>query len=408
MKEKIIGSRYKVLQYIAQGGFGRTYLAEDTQLPGQDLCVVKQLSPSTEAPKFLQLARRLFKTEAEALNSLGHHEQIPELLAYFEESEKFYLVQQYIEGKTIEEELQLEQSWSETKVIDLLQDCLKILDFIHQKNVIHRDLKPANLIRRHSDQKIVLVDFGTVKNVLQNSQPDSQLTVAIGTKGYMPAEQARGLPRPTSDLYALGMIAIEALTRVEPLDLEEDDYGDIKWTHLVQVKPSLAKILTKMTRYHFKDRYQSASEALQALSILIDAGKTKPQSITTINQSVSDTSSNYSSKIAVSGTSVDQSAASTLSPNNKLPSQNQPYEISSPIKSPNVEIKPISQPAKPVLTPEKVAPKKIPFLSLAIALVAIIIGGIYIFRPQTPNKSPVIPESSTPRLDQGDGFRDDL
>ncbi|BAZ44606.1 serine/threonine protein kinase [Chondrocystis sp. NIES-4102] len=267
MKGKILGTRYKVLEYIATGGFGKTYLAEDTQLPGRDRCVVKQLCPSIEDPEFLAIARRLFKTEASTLHFLGDHAQIPKLLAYFEEEEKFYLVQQYIAGKTLEEELNSGVLWSEIQVIELLIDCLKILEFIHSKGVIHRDIKPDNLIRRHSDRKIVLVDFGTVKEVLKG-QTNIELTIAVGTQGYMPIEQARGKPRPTSDIYALGIICIQALTGVAPLDLEEDEEGEIIWESLVNVSPDLAKILTQMTRYHFQARYQSAREIMQDLSAL--------------------------------------------------------------------------------------------------------------------------------------------
>ena len=414
MKEKIIGSRYKVLEYIAKGGFGRTYLAEDTQLPGKDLCVVKQLSPGTEAPQLLKVARRLFKAEASALNSLGHHEQIPELLAYFEESEKFYLVQQYIEGQTIEQELNPEHIWSEAKVVELLHDCLKILEFIHNKGVIHRDLKPANLIRRHCDQKIVLVDFGTVKNLLQGHPSPSQLTVPVGTKGYMPAEQARGIPRPTSDLYALGMIGIQALTKVEPLELEEDDHGELIWTHLTQVNPGLAKILTKMTRYHFEDRYQSAQEALQALNALSDANVTTPQSVSATNQSLSDDwNTNYLSTVAVSSSPGNDSAVSALSTDTNLPSQteqkrNQHYISFPPMPSPDVKLKPVASLAQHRLGKQKI-PKIIKsFASLAIALVTIVIGGIYLLMQQPVPESPQIPNSGTPRVDQGKGFRDDL
>lgn len=407
MKEKIIGSRYKVLEYIAQGGFGTTYLAKDTQLPGQDLCVVKQLSPSTETPKLLTVARRLFKTEAAALNNLGHHEQIPELLAYFEESEKFYLVQQYIDGQTIEQELNSQDIWSEGKVIELLQDCLKILEFIHAQRVIHRDLKPANLIRRHCDQKIVLVDFGTVKNVLRERNKSAQLTIPVGTKGYMPAEQARGIPSPASDIYALGIIAIQALTKIEPLELEEDDHGELMWSHLAQVNPGLAKILTQMTRYGFKDRYQSASETLQALNTFLDVGITKAQSPKTINQSLSDNlNGNDAATVAVSDTVENKSVAPALSPNTNLPSQTEPKQnqqyVVLPRLSPDMMLKTSSALAPPVLG------KKILFPSLIIALVTIAIGSIYLFIQQTPPDSNQIPDLKTPRLDQGGGFREDL
>ena len=289
MKGKILGSRYKIIEYLTEGGFGRTYLAEDTQLPGQDVCLVKQLHPSRNDPQFLDIARRLFKTEASTLHNLGHHQRIPELLAYFEESEKFYLVQQYIKGVTLSKELDSGQIWSESKVIELLQDGLSILQFVHGKRVIHRDIKPDNIIRRESDSKIVLVDFGSVKEVLQEQQTNlGQFTVPIGTQGYMPTEQARGKPRPTSDLYALGMIAIQALTGILPLDLPEDDEGEIIWDS-ARVSSELAVILTRMTRYHFKDRYKSAKDVLQALKHISNTEEgTKIQSSTDVQTSITE------------------------------------------------------------------------------------------------------------------------
>jgi serine/threonine protein kinase len=280
VKGKILGSRYQVLEYIAEGGFGRTYLAQDTQLPGKDLCIVKQLAPSFNAPKLLEIARRLFKSEATALHSLGNHPQIPKLLAYFEEAEKFYLVQQYVPGQTLDQEITLAKVWSTEQVIELLTDCLNILRFIHDRGVIHRDLKPANLIRRNSDRKIVLVDFGSVKNILQGQSSIAELTVSVGTQGYMPIEQARGKPRSSSDLYALGMIAIQALTGVKPLDLEEDENGEIMWSHLVDTQAELIKILTKMTRYNYMDRYPSAQSVLDALNSCF--ATTVPQSMPAI------------------------------------------------------------------------------------------------------------------------------
>ncbi|MEO0924896.1 MAG: protein kinase [Cyanobacteria bacterium J06643_13] len=268
MQGNILGSRYRVIEYIAEGGFGKTFLAEDTQLPAKNKCVVKQLFPSVDDPNFIQIARRLFKTEAETLNTLGVHNQIPRLMAYFEEDEKFYLVQQYIEGHTLSKELVSGAAWSEVKVIELLKDCLGILNFIHNKSVIHRDVKPDNLIRRQSDNKLVLVDFGTVKAVIAEQTQLVPSTVAVGTRGYMPTEQARGKPRTTSDIYALGVIAIQALTGVHPTQLQEDDSGEIVWKDKAQCSTQLQEVVAKMTRYHFKERYPSAAETLAALDSL--------------------------------------------------------------------------------------------------------------------------------------------
>ena len=268
MQGQLLRSRYRILQYLAKGGFGKTYLAEDTLLPGDNRCVVKQLYPAVDSPKILEIARRLFKKEAEALKKLGNYDQIPQLLAYFEEEQKFYLVQQYIDGHTLKEELVPDQIWTEAKVIEFCQDCLQILDFIHTQGIIHRDIKPDNLIRRHQDNKLVLVDFGTVKEVISAQTQMMTPTVAVGTKGYMPTEQAMGKPRINSDIYALGMIAIQALTGVHPIQFQEDDNGDIIWQSQANVSPQLAAILSKMVRYYSQDRYQSAREVLEALDCL--------------------------------------------------------------------------------------------------------------------------------------------
>ena len=407
MKEKILGSRYKVLEYIAQGGFGTTYLAEDTQLPGKDLCVVKQLSPGSQAPNLLKVARRLFKNEASALHDLGHHDRIPELLAYFEESEKFYLVQQYIEGETLEQHLNPNQIWSEAQVIELLQECLEILEFIHAQGVIHRDIKPANFIRRQQDQKIVLVDFGTVKNTLREQTGVGQLTVAVGTQGYMPVEQARGKPRPSSDIYALGVIGIEALTRVEPLTLEEDEDGELIWSHLVNVSFPLVAVLTKMTRYNHVDRYQSAREARQALTTLSNI---------IITPATTNTNKSFTQQIgATQVTTFTSSAISDIQPvaipaltetnlpNNSSTSQNLSQAAAHPSTATQANL--VAEPAT-----SKSRNKGI--WGVAIALIAIIAGGSYFLAQQSVTEpqleTPVAPDSKTPRAKQGEGFRDDL
>ncbi|MCC5635293.1 serine/threonine protein kinase [Nostoc sp. CHAB 5844] len=265
---KLLDNRYQVIQVLAKGGFGQTYIAQDTRRPGNPICVVKHLKPTSSDPRIFETAKRLFQNEAETLERLGYHDQIPRLLAYFDENQEFFLVQEYVEGHPLTDELIPSQRWSENQVLQMLQEVLGILEFVHQQGVIHRDIKPDNIIRRSSDNKLVLVDFGAVKQlsssiVTVGGQPTA--TVAIGTPGYMPTEQGQGKPRPNSDIYSLGIIAIQALTGVPPSELQEDpDTGEIRWQHLVPVSYRLAAILTKMVHYHFKDRYQTATEALQA------------------------------------------------------------------------------------------------------------------------------------------------
>ncbi|MGD1904699.1 MAG: tetratricopeptide repeat protein [Leptolyngbyaceae cyanobacterium] len=273
MAKQILGGRYRILYHLGGGGFGQTYLAEDRHLPGQPQCVVKRLQPRTTDSVSLESARRLFDAEADALYQLGSHAQIPRLLAHFEENTQFYLVQEYVEGTLLTEEIRSGQQLSEAQVIDLLQDLLGTLRSVHEQQVIHRDIKPSNLIRRHSDRKVVLIDFGAVKQV--SSQPiemngQVSITVAIGSLGYMPNEQLAGQPTLSSDIYAIGMLAIQALTGLEPKRLPKDPRtSEIMWRELVTVKPALADIIDKMVRYDFRQRYTSAIEAFTALGTLL-------------------------------------------------------------------------------------------------------------------------------------------
>ena len=267
----LFSDRYKIINPLGAGGMGQTYVAEDTQRPGNPKCVVKQLKPASNDPNFLVTARRLFTGEAEILEKLGHHDQIPRLLAHFERDEEFYIVQEFIDGQPLSAELPLGQRWAEPQVVALLKDILVILESIHGQGVIHRDIKPDNIIRRKHDGKLVLIDFGAVKQIrMQQATAVGQVsvTVAIGTPGYMPTEQSSGKPRPSSDIYALGMVAIQALTGLFPSQLREDEDGEAIWRDQAEVSDGLATVLTTMTRHYFKHRYQSASEVLQALQDL--------------------------------------------------------------------------------------------------------------------------------------------
>jgi serine/threonine protein kinase len=270
---KLLVGRYQIVEVLGAGGFGETYIAADLQRPGQPLCVVKQLRPVTNDPKLFTLAQRLFHKEAQTLEKVGLHPQIPQLLAYFEEGQEFYLVQEFIDGDPLRKEFLLQKEVSEPQILKFLAEMMLILDFIHQCGVIHRDIKPGNIMRRHSDQRLVLIDFGAVKEIqtqIQENQTQLQ-TIMIGTKGYMPNEQAAGTPRFNSDIYAVGVLAIQALTGRSPDRINVDPHsGEFDWQDTVDVSQDLKAVLTKMTRYSFRDRYQSAQEVLSDLTPLLE------------------------------------------------------------------------------------------------------------------------------------------
>ncbi len=264
--------RYRIIKALSSGGFAQTYIAEDTQRPGSPKCVVKHLMPATNNSQFMELARRLFNSEAQTLENLGRHDQIPQLLAYFEENQEFYLVQELIEGHPLRDEMPPGTQMSEPQVLGILQDVLKTLEFVHGHGVIHRDIKPHNIIRRQQDNKLVLIDFGAVKQIGTHLATTvglgiaSTASVVIGTNGYIPPEQAVGHPRLNSDIYALGMTAIQALTGLFPLQLPQDAYtGNLIWQNQVNVSEQLAAVLNKMIYRDCLGRYQSAAEVLNAL-----------------------------------------------------------------------------------------------------------------------------------------------
>lgn len=271
---KTIQGRYHILSQLGRGGVGITFLAEDKQC-FNSRCVVKQLKPRSANPKTLQVARRLFNREAEILNNLGHCDRIPRLLAYFEEQGDFFLVQELIEGEDLSKEIIPNRPWSETAAFNLVRDIMEVLQVVQEHQVIHRDIKPSNLMRRNKDRQIVLIDFGSVKQVstqVVNSQGEVQPTVAVGTRAYMPMEQMMGRPGFYSDIYAVGVIAIQVLTGVLPKQLSVDSNGELMWRQELnpdfKYHPKFLKIIDKMTRYRFQERYSCAEEVLGDLQKL--------------------------------------------------------------------------------------------------------------------------------------------
>lgn len=272
MQSVTISNRYRILQNLGEGGFGQTFLAEDLHLPTKPRCVVKHLKPQATDEESIRLARRLFEQEAEVLYRLGNHPQIPTIMAHFEEAGEFYLVQELIEGETLAQEFARGKKYSEAETVDFLRQTLETLAFVHQQNVIHRDIKPSNLIRRAADGKIFLIDFGAVKQVSVNpfnNRASFHSTVAIGSAGYTPCEQAAGKPCFASDLYALGLVAIEALTMLHPLKISQNGTtGEFMWQHKARLQPDLMSYVGKLVRYDFRQRYHSAKEAFSALNTI--------------------------------------------------------------------------------------------------------------------------------------------
>ena len=269
MLETLRDNRYTLVRVLGSGGFGQTFVAIDTHHPEARSCVIKQFKPVSQDAVFLEVARRLFFSEVAVLKKLGGHDRIPSLLDEFEEDGQFYLVQEHIEGRSLYEELAIYRKLTESEVTTLLRDVLEILEFVHQNNVIHRDIKPSNLIRRQGDRRVVLIDFGAVKEIATQVMAidgHTDLTVGIATQGYGPTEQLAGKPRFNSDLYALGMTAIQALTGLHPSQLPTHPVtAEVIWRDRAEVGPWLAAILDKLVRYHFNQRFQSATDVLAAL-----------------------------------------------------------------------------------------------------------------------------------------------
>lgn len=269
--EPLLRNRYRVVKPIGQGGFGRTYLAADEDMLNAS-CVIKQFSVQTQGTKSQEKAIELFNKEAYRLHELGVHPQIPTLLAYFEQDKRLYLVQQFIEGQNLYQELQRQGIFSEDKIREVLRDILPLLKFIHERQVIHRDLTPTNIIRRQIDGKLVLIDFGIAKQITESSA--SQPGTKIGTEGYAPLEQLRnGQVFPASDIYSLGATCIYLMTQVKPDSLYNPLNGQWIWRDYLRKKGSdvsdhLAQILDKMLKDWVNDRYQSADIVLEDLNVV--------------------------------------------------------------------------------------------------------------------------------------------
>ncbi|WP_084386904.1 tetratricopeptide repeat protein [Anabaena sp. CA = ATCC 33047] len=263
----VLRNRYRPIKSLGGGGFGKTYLAEDIDKFNEP-CVIKQFAPQVQGTGALNKATELFEQEAKQLQQLGKHPQIPTLLAYFNEDNRLYLVQEFIEGQNLLQELEQHGTFNEQKVRKLLLDLLDILKIVHQQKVIHRDIKPENIIRR-SDGKLVLIDFGASKQLTTTVM--TQVGTTIGSFGYAPLEQMQGGEAyPASDLYSLGATCFHLLSGIHPWQLwQRQGYGWVdSWRQQLpqRVSRTLGRILDKLLQIERQQRYQSAEAVLQALN----------------------------------------------------------------------------------------------------------------------------------------------
>ncbi len=268
----LLKERYRAMKPIGQGGFSRTFLARDEDKPSLPLCVIKQFYPQAQGTSTLAKAIELFNHEAMRLEELGKHRQIPELLAYFTQDDRQYLLQEFIDGLNLGQELQQNGVYSETQIQHFLNELLRILQFCHQKQIIHRDIKPENIIRRQNPAKlrgqIVLVDFGASKVVTSASM--NQTGTSIGSPEYVAPEQMRGRALFASDIYSLGVTCIHLLTARSPFDLYDINNDVWLWRNYLQasINEDLGRILDKMMATTPARRYQTVDDVLRDLNKL--------------------------------------------------------------------------------------------------------------------------------------------
>ena len=274
----ILAGRYLPIKLLGRGGFGAAFLSLDRYTPGMRECVVKQFLPATDlSPTQRKLAQDLFEREAVVLEEIGsQHDQIPNLFAFFpvmaaglqsqQQEQFFYLVQEYIDGENLEEELVRRGEFSESEILFVMRSILPVLQFVHDKNIIHRDIKPSNIMR-HVNGKLFLLDFGAVKQVTNSPSGAGNSSTGIYSLGFAPPEQmSGGQVFPSTDLYALAVTIILLLTGQKDINKLFDAYSNqIKWRDKVDISPYIAEILDKMLRSAPNQRFQSAEEVLIAL-----------------------------------------------------------------------------------------------------------------------------------------------
>lgn len=279
----LLGDRYRARKPIGQGGFGRTFLALDEYKPSRPYCVIKQFWPQHAALHDSAKAAELFRQEAVRLEQLGEHPQIPELLAHFSQEQHHYLVQEFIDGANLMQELAAQGAFHEIQIWNLLRDLVPVLQFIHAHAIIHRDVKPQNIIRRQVDRTLVLVDFGAARSTKGSDL--FRTGTSIGSPEYVAPEQAIGKATYASDLYSLGVTCIYLLTGTRPVELFDPESATWNWQKYLAnpISPTLEAILAKLLQPATRLRYQTAAEVWRD----VDATEPTPAERVAIEPAVS-------------------------------------------------------------------------------------------------------------------------
>ncbi|MBW4442665.1 MAG: protein kinase [Plectolyngbya sp. WJT66-NPBG17] len=416
----LLANRYQIVRMLGEGGFGQTFLAEDTQMPSKRMCVIKQLKPVNSEPAVYQVIQDRFQREAAILEKFGEkHSQIPKLYAYFSDAGQFYLVQEWIEGETLEQLMTNQTAFDESAVRKILLDLLPVLEFIHSQGMIHRDIKPENIILRKFDRASVLIDYGAVRETMGtvfNSRGNPTSSIVIGTPGYMPAEQAAGRPIPSSDLYSLGLTAIYLLTGKTPQMLESDPQtGEIIWQQFaLRLSPEFKTVLAQMVRSHPRDRYSSAAQLQSVLepgAVAIPPSEASQVGTAIMGSNpstavMSSTPNRNRSKLIVAGivggglltaaiaaslllnrdnppAPIVQSPSPSITPTPSPSVQTSPLTVPSPSESPVVRRSP-----SPIASPTE-TPQEAPSISIPVALEGIAGGQVRVYsQPSTRSTSP--------------------
>jgi len=284
----IIQGRYQVLSKIKGGALSRTYLVQDMGQPNEPKCILKHYPYNKEIPRLYKTNMRLFLKEAKHLQVLSIHPQIPRLIDYFGITDQgWYLIQELVEGRLLKNILPMSEysdnCWGFQDVAQFIYDACEPLQFIHSQKIIHCDLKPNNIIRRASDDRIVLIDFGSAQYIpgFQTNEDASvaslRTKITVSPSGYLAPEQLNGQPHTCSDFYALGIMAIQAWTGLDPARMKKDNHtGEVVWDQYVRIDDpeacrQLVSIISRMVQPDISDRYRHARDLLADLDVFLNS-----------------------------------------------------------------------------------------------------------------------------------------